>query len=207
MSKKVVTISRKTGTIEGIEDFTTHLMSLSPDALVEWARPLVSTQSYEKKQMIDGVRIIDVRRMHGEDGTFEELLRLDEKGCMPQVPEFQVRQINRSRLLKGAIKAWHLHFNQEDLWYVSPEDCMLLGLWDLRQDSPTKEMKMKIPLGFGTSRLILIPRGVAHGVANIGNRSGTILYYVNQQFSVENPDERRLAWDAAGADFWVPEKG
>ena len=36
---------------------------------------------------------------------------------------------------------------------------------------------------------------------------GLLMYFVNQQFSVETPDERRLPWDACGADFWSIQPG
>lgn len=164
-------------------------------------------QDYSKKPVIEGVKIIEIKRFVGEDGTFEELTRINEKGCLEVFPDFQVKQINRSKILPGAVKAWHLHYKQEDIWYVPPEDHMILGLWDLRENSPTKDLKMRIVLGATYSRLVYIPRGVAHGVVNVSNKEGTIIYFVNNQFNINDPDERRLPWDEAGVDFWLPEKG
>lgn len=182
------------------------MKSLQSSDILDTIHSQISVQSYQGKQKIADLEIADVRQFSGEDGTFSELMRIDEKGHLEAFPQFQIKQINRSKLLAGAIKAWHLHFNQEDIWFVAPEDHMLLGLWDLRSDSPTADMTMKIPLGAGSSKLIYIPRGVAHGVVNIADTPGTIFYYVNQHFSATNPDERRLPWDACGADFWEPEK-
>lgn len=169
-------------------------------------RAKISTQGYGTKDSIEGVQVVKLANFAGEDGTFGELTRLTDTGRMEAFPDFQVLQINRSKLLPNAIKAWHLHFNQEDIWYVPPDDHMLLGLWDIRQDSDTKDMVMRIVLGAGTSKLIYIPRGVAHGVANISQTEGTILYFVNQQFDAKNPDEQRLPWDCCGAEFWTPER-
>ena len=167
----------------------------------------VFVQDYSKKLLIEGVKIVEVKRMAGEDGTFEDLLRLDETGHLELFPEIQVRQINRSKLLPGSVKAWHLHFNQEDVWYVAPEDHMILGLWDTREKSSTKEKTMKIVMGNGTSKLVVVPRGVAHGVVNVARKAGSILYFVNNQYNVKAADERRLKWDALGAAFWEIEKG
>ena len=61
---------------------------------------------------------------------------------------------------------------------------------------------MRFVLGAGRARLLYIPRGVGHGCANLGTEPATVLYYVNQQFDLQDPDERRLPWDIAGADFW-----
>lgn len=182
------------------------MKNLTSDDIVNNILSDVSVQSYSGKQKIDGVQLVEVKQFAGEDGTFAEILRMKEDGTLSLFPDFTLRQINRSKLLPGAIKAWHLHFNQEDIWYVSPEDHMILGLWDVRDSSPTKQQKMKIVLGAGTSKLVYIPRGVAHGVVNISPEAGTIFYYVNQHFNAEDPDERRIPWNACGEDFWVPEK-
>lgn len=167
----------------------------------------VFVQDYSKKQPIEGVKMVEVKRMAGEDGTFEDLLRLDDTGHMELFPDIQVRQINRSKLLPGSVKAWHLHFKQEDVWYIAPEDHMILGLWDVREKSSTKGKTMKIVMGNGTSRLVVVPRGVAHGVVNIASRPGSIFYFVNNQYNLADVDERRLKWDALGASFWEVEKG
>jgi len=167
----------------------------------------VSVQDYSKKPVIEGVKIVEIKRMAGEDGTFEDLLRLDETGHMELFPDIQVRQINRSKLLPGSIKAWHLHFKQEDVWYIAPEDHMILGLWDTREKSTTKNVTMKVVMGNGASKLVVVPRGVAHGVVNIAKKSGSIIYFVNNQYNIADADERRLKWDALGAAFWEVEKG
>lgn len=183
------------------------MAKISRDDLIVEVQDQLFVQDYVKQKLIDNVKIIDIKRMAGEDGTFEELVRLTSDGALEILPDFKLRQVNRSKLLGGATKAWHLHYNQEDVWYVSPDDHMLLGLWDIREKSPTCNLKMRIVLGAGNSRLVHIPRGVAHGVVNLSPKSGSIFYLVNQTFNQEAPDEQRLPWDAAGADFWTPEKG
>jgi dTDP-4-dehydrorhamnose 3,5-epimerase len=167
----------------------------------------IFVQDYSKKTVIEGVKIVEIKRMAGEDGTFEDLLRLDTSGHLELFPEIQVRQINRSKLLPGSIKAWHLHFKQEDVWYVAPDDHMILGLWDTREKSATKGKTMKVTMGNGTSKIVVVPRGVAHGVVNVASTPGSVFYFVNNQFNLANADEQRLKWDALGASFWDVEKG
>ncbi len=183
------------------------MTDLTSDGIIESVRKEVFVQDYTKPRTIDGVLVKEVRRMSGQDGTFEDLLRVNEQGRLELFPDMQVRQINRSRLLPGSVKAWHLHYKQEDLWYIPPEDHMILGLWDTRENSATKDVKMKIVMGNGVSRLVLVPRGVAHGVVNIASTPGTIFYVVNNQFTLEAPDEHRIAWDRLGSKFWEVEKG
>ena len=166
----------------------------------------VFTQDYSGKPKIEGVQLIDIRNFVTEDGDFCELIRVDDKGCLELVPDFQLKQVNRSRMIPGSVKAWHLHFNQEDLWYIPPKDQLIVGLADCRADSPTKDTAIKYVLGGGKSQLLLIPRGVAHGAANVTPQEATIIYFINQQFDFNDPDERRLPWDTFGQDFWTPPK-
>ena len=166
----------------------------------------VSVQNYQPKKKIEGVKIISLKIHSGEDGTFEELLRVSDQDIVKALPNFKIRQINRSEILPGKIKGWHLHFNQEDVWYLSPNDHVMVGLWDLRENSPTKGLKMRAVMGANHSQLLLIPRGVAHGVVNLGEKTATIIYFINQRFDPHHPDEQRLPWDSAGADFWQPKR-
>lgn len=166
----------------------------------------VGVQNYQPKKKITGVKIIPLKIYRGEDGTFEELLRVNDQDVVEALPGFKIRQINRSEILPGQIKGWHLHFNQEDVWYLSPRDHVMVGLWDLRKDSLTKGLKMRVVMGACYPQLLLIPRGVAHGVVNLGKEKATIIYFINQRFDPHHPDEQRLPWDSLGAEFWQPKR-
>jgi dTDP-4-dehydrorhamnose 3,5-epimerase len=109
----------------------------------------------------------------------------------------------------GTIKAYDLHARQTDLWYVPPSDRMLVVLLDVRQGSPTEGARMRLVLGDGTSRLLRIPPGVAHGVRNLAASAGRVVYLTDLQFSPEpaSCDEGRLPWDFAGAEVWEVTRG
>jgi dTDP-4-dehydrorhamnose 3,5-epimerase len=175
---------------------------LGPESLAPEFREQVSTQRYEKQRPIDGVRVIDLRLMVDDGGNFAELARFDENGRLEALPSFQVRQSSYSLVLPGAVKAFHLHYRQDDVWFVPPSDRLLVGLLDARQDSPTCGESMRLVMGAGRAQLVFIPRGVGHGCANLGTEPATVLYYVNQQFDINDPDERRLPWDILGEAFW-----
>jgi dTDP-4-dehydrorhamnose 3,5-epimerase len=68
---------------------------------------------------------------------------------------------------------------------------------------------MRLILGDGSSRLVRIPPGVAHGVRNLGGGVGRIIYFVDVQFNPDPAacDEGRLPWDYAGADVWDVARG
>lgn len=181
--------------------------ALRPDELDPACLSLLSTQSYAPSRPIEGVRLIDLRELVDDGGTFIEVARLDAQGRLEALPEVGVRQVNFSTMMPGTIKAWHLHFNQEDVWYIPAQSRVLVGLRDLRAASPTCGATMRFVMGAGRSRLLLIPRGVAHGAANPWTEVAPMFYFVNQQFSLSEPDERRLPWDAFGADFWEMVRG
>ena len=178
------------------------LNKISPSDIGAEFRDKLTTQGYGGGTHIEGVRLLDLRLLTDDGGSFAELVRLDEQGNLEAVPEFKVRQSSYSLVLPGAIKAFHLHYSQEDVWFVPPTDRLLVGLVDARAASPTCNQTMRFVMGGGGARLLYIPRGVAHGGANLWGQPATILYYVSQQFDVSDPDERRLPWDMLGADFW-----
>lgn len=174
---------------------------LSPEV-----RSSLYTQDYSSKPVIEGVQLITVRQFVSEEGDFSELARLDENGNLEALPDFKVRQINRSQIFPNSIKGWHIHYKQEDLWYVAPQEQLVVGLWDVRKDSPTEGIATKYNLGGGQSRMLLIPRGVAHGCVNYSSRPTQLYYFMNQQFNADSPDEQRLPWNSHGAEFWLPER-
>lgn len=176
---------------------------LTIDDIDQSVRPSISVQEYHTQQIQD-VQIIDLKKHETEDGSFTEVLRLDQNGISEYAPEFRIAQINKSMMFPGSIKAWHLHYRQDEIWNVTVSSHILLGLWDVRDGSSTKGVSMKIALS--PTRLVYIPRGVAHGAANISGHTAEILYVVSEQYNKEHPDEQRLAWDSLGKDFWEAKK-
>ncbi|MBZ0188405.1 MAG: dTDP-4-dehydrorhamnose 3,5-epimerase family protein [Candidatus Obscuribacterales bacterium] len=167
----------------------------------------LSVQDYQKKPTIEGVQLINLNLFVDDGGCLAEIVRFDEEGNLQILPEFKVRQTTFSQMLPGTIKAFHLHYNQEDVWFVMPQDRILVGLFDARKDSPTYNKTMRFVLGAGRAQILYIPRGVAHGLANVWQKPASMIYFVNQQFDFVDPDEQRLPWDKLGADFWEIKKG
>ncbi|HEY1074229.1 MAG TPA: dTDP-4-dehydrorhamnose 3,5-epimerase family protein [Patescibacteria group bacterium] len=179
---------------------------MTPDLLTADSREVYTIQSYEKAPQIEGVVAKDIACFVDDGGYFMELGRFD-KGISQLFPDFEAKQMSYSQVLPGAVKAFHLHMNQEDVWFIPPHERLLVVLSDQRENSPTKGVTMRFVMGGGKSRLLYIPRGVAHGAANLGDAPASIIYFVNQQFNLEKPDEGRLPWDFLGADIWEMTKG
>ena len=82
------------------------------------------------------MEIVELKRFNDDGGAMTELGRIDA-GIHKQLPGFQVRQINFSVLEPLAIKAFHLHERQTDVWFVPPSDKIILVLADVRKGSAT----------------------------------------------------------------------
>src|SRR5438093_9753934 len=154
---------------------------------MEWspeAKRRFQLQSYEPRPRIDGVEIVELTRHVDDGGSITELLRLD--GGSPRgLSGITIRQVNYSEAEPGVIKAFHLHSRQTDVWYVPPSDRLLVVLVDVRQGSKTEGVRVRLVLGHGASRLLRIPPGVAHGVRNLGEATGRIIYFTDLHFSAE----------------------
>ncbi|MCA1814446.1 MAG: dTDP-4-dehydrorhamnose 3,5-epimerase family protein [Halobacteriales archaeon] len=175
-----------------------------PPIAPEFAKQL-ATQSYASKPRIEGVQLVDLKRFVEDGGEFQELARLGPGAELQGVPGFVLKQVNYSIMQPGAIKAWHLHKRQEDAWFVPPNARLLVALLDTREGK--HGASMRLVLGDGRAQLLLIPRGVAHGAANPYPAPQPMLYFVNQQFDAQHPDEHRLPWDLLGKEFWQLQPG
>jgi dTDP-4-dehydrorhamnose 3,5-epimerase len=168
----------------------------------------MALQDYARPPEIEGVQLVELKRFTDDGGSFMELARLD-RGVASALPGFECRQVNYSEMDPGVIKAFHIHRRQTDVWFVPPDDKMLVVLLDVRAGSKSPNALRRLILGDGHSRLLRIPPGVAHGVKNLGGSRGRIIYLVDFQFSPDpdQTEEGRLPWDFAGADVWDVVRG
>ena len=175
--------------------------------LVNELKAFFSFQDYGQRPKIDGVEVGVLRRMVDDGGSMTELSRFTA-GAPDAFPGFTLAQINYSTIHPQVVKAFHVHHRQTDVWFVPPEDRIVLVLVDVRAGSPTEKTVTKMMLGDGQSLLVRIPPGVAHGCRNVGDKPARILYMTDVRFSADasSTDEGRLPWDLVGAEIWEPSK-
>jgi dTDP-4-dehydrorhamnose 3,5-epimerase len=169
---------------------------------------ILRTQDYGARPGIDGVVYTLLRRFNEQGGSMTELSRFHEAGVHAVFSAFTIAQLNYSMIEPGVMKAFHVHRRQTDIWFVPPDDRVLLVLIDVREGSPDVRTAMKLMLGDGNSVLVKIPPGVAHGCKNLGDRPARIIYMTDVEFSSDPAvtDEGRLPWDLIGPEIWEPAK-
>jgi len=160
-------------------------------------------QAYGESSRIDGLESIELKRHGDEGGWMAELLR-PTGDPPPGLRGFRLAQINYSLLQPGVVKGFHVHRRQTDVWFVPPEDRVLLIAIDVRADSTTEGAVVRRLLGGGKTELVRIPPGVAHGARNLGQNPSRMIYFTDQEFTADPAecDEGRLPWDFAGRDLW-----
>ena len=180
---------------------------MSKEAKIDEERYPIELQEYGEKKEIEGVKIVGIEKNFVvEDGRFVEIGRLSEEGTLLDLPELRVRQINYAEVVPGTRKAWHVHLKQNEAWFIHPASQLIVGLMDLREDSPTKGNVIRRVLGGGKTHLVFIPKGVAHGLSNPYPETATMNYLVDQYY--DGKDEYRLPFDfEVGEDFWEIRKG
>lgn len=180
----------------------THSVKLDP--LVSQA---VTFQSYEPQPTIDGVFYQRLVKHRALEGSFMEYFRISDGATTGLPIPFDVRQISISRAVPDRINAFHLHPKvvQDEIWCVV-EGTMQIWLVDCRANSGTRGVKRRYVLSGEEPALLHIPSGVAHGY-KAGPIGALLVYAMNSQFSLSDPNEGRLPWDYFGAEIWEDDRG
>ena len=164
-------------------------------------------EAYPAAPHIEGVWTHALRKIRSENGAFMEYLRLDEAGTQHLPGQLQPRQISVSWAAPGRINAFHIHVKeqQNEIWCVVSGQ-LTVWLADCRKGSPTLGVKRKLVLSGEQPMLVYIPSGVAHGY-QASDAGATLLYTMDAQFNLADPNEGRLPWNFFGEDLWAEDRG
>lgn len=128
--------------------------------------------------MIDGVEIVQLRRIPDERGAVFHMLRRDD----PHFREFG--EIYFATVYPGVVKGWHLH-RKMTLNYACIVGNIKLVLHDEREGS-TKGQTQTIYMGERNYVLVVIPPGVWNGFMNVGTVEAIV---ANCATHPHDPDE------------------
>ncbi len=91
----------------------------------------------------------------------------------------------------GKARAWVIHQNQDDRLFVS-RGRLRFGFYDDREGSPTRGVLMVFVLSDHQRVIVSIPRGVWHGVQNVGETDAMFINLPTTRYVYEDPDKYRL---------------
>lgn len=151
--------------------------------------------------MIEGVKIKNLRRVVDDRGYILEILRDDDDLFI------RFGQVYISACFPGIVKAWHCHEKQWDNFCVVRGNAKI-GLYDDREDSPTRGQTMSLVIGELNPVLVQIPPLVWHGMMAVGGEIALLLNIPTQHYDHDNPDElRRPPFDPDIPFQWITAGG
>lgn len=111
--------------------------------------------------MIDGVKLVPLKRIPDERGMVMHMLRRDD----PHFVEFG--EIYFSSAYPGHVKGWHVH-KRMILNYCVVAGMMKIVLFDLREGSAGARTAEEIFIGEQNYSLLIVPPGIATSFMTIG---------------------------------------
>ena len=151
--------------------------------------------------MIEGVVIKPLRIIPDDRGYLMEILRDDDEIFAG------FGQAYITTCCPGIVKAWHAHRHQVDN-ICCLQGTAKLGLFDDREDSPTRGQTQSIILGQVNPVLVQIPPLVWHGFTPVGPETILMLNIPTEHYVYDDPDElRRDAFDPDISFQWHTQGG
>lgn len=143
--------------------------------------------------MIDGVKLIPLRKIPDERGCIYHMLRNDAEHFE------KFGEIYFSTVYPGAVKAWHLH-KEMALNYAVVVGMIKLVLFDDRDGSSTKGQTTELFLGEQNYQLVHIPPLVWNGFKGISDHLAIVancatLPHDPQEIVREAPDWPHINYD------------
>jgi dTDP-4-dehydrorhamnose 3,5-epimerase len=131
--------------------------------------------------VIDGVRVIPLRKLEDERGWFVELRR---ESALPK----RTVQTNLSFSRKGVIRGLHYHERGQDDLFV----CLAGKARVVVLDLGTEE-HFSVDIGDDNPVALYIPGHHAHGFEALTDC--LFSYHVTEEYDADDPDERTIPWN------------
>jgi len=139
--------------------------------------------------LVDGVRLIPLRRHEDDRGWFMELVR--ESG-LPR----PVKQSNLSFSRKGVIRGLHYHERGQNDLFACLQGMVRVVVLD-RESGET----FTVDIGDENTAAVYIPGHHAHGYEALTDC--LFLYHVTEEYDPADPDEHGVPWnDERVAHLW-----
>ena len=117
--------------------------------------------------MIEGIKIIPLRKIPDERGCVFHMLRNDAEHFE------KFGEIYFSAVYPGVVKAWHKH-RKMALNYCVVVGMIKLVLFDDRKDSPSRGEIMELFIGEQNYQLVQVPTFVWNGFKGVGDKMAIV---------------------------------
>lgn len=103
--------------------------------------------------------------------------------------------VYQTSIRPGRLKGWVFHKQQTDRLFASM-GVLKIVLFDLRDDSPTKDLLNEIFLSERNRGLLVIPPYVAHAVQNVGDTEAVFINMPTRPYNHTDPDKFRISFES-----------
>jgi dTDP-4-dehydrorhamnose 3,5-epimerase len=133
--------------------------------------------------------------------TRTPVTHVDHRGALFEVYDGDPEQwpdpvvyVYQTSVFPGQIKGWARHEVKIDRYTLAAGELLVL-LHDPRPDSPTAGLTQRVVLSPRGIRQIVIPVGVWHLLANIGDQEAHVVNFPTEPYHHDRPDRILLPWD------------
>jgi dTDP-4-dehydrorhamnose 3,5-epimerase len=150
----------------------------------------------DSSNLISGVKLDPAALWPDDRGYFLEVGRL-ATSLLAGYPA-ETTQVSSALSYAGAIKAFHFHRRQTDVW-VPVAGIFQVALVDLRPGSSTFGVRNTLYVGVLRPWRILIPPGVGHGYKVVSPDPAILVYLTDRYYDPE--DEGRIPYNDPGIAY------
>lgn len=141
---------------------------------------------------LEGVKVIDIKKMPDERGFFAEAARKDWEEVFGKE---WIAQANLSMSYPGMIRAWHRHARGQVDYFMVLQGAMKVVAYDGDRNSTTFGRLVEVVISEDRLQILRIPGHYWHGTKTVSDKPSLTMYFVNNLYDYKNPDEERRAWN------------
>ena len=141
---------------------------------------------------MEGIKVYELNRIIDERGSFTEIMRSDWTELFG---DEKIQQSNLSISYPGMIRAWHRHARGQIDYYVVIKGTVKICVYDNDKNSKTFGNLTEIISSDQKLQVVRVPGHYWHGIKTLGNETSMLVYFINNLYDYENPDEERSPWN------------
>jgi dTDP-4-dehydrorhamnose 3,5-epimerase len=149
-------------------------------------------QTQVQRFELEGVQVRDINKIPDERGFFAEVIRKDWADMFGQE---WISQMNLSLSYPGIIRAWHRHARGQVDYFLVIQGTMKIVAYDDNKESLTYQKMVEVVASEERLQLVRVPGHYWHGTKTVSSKPSLTIYFVNNVYDYNNPDEERRPWN------------